>query len=135
MGHQVGDGRFAVRAGDPNPGGGLAGLPGRADLAVGGDPLVAQPVQGGVVPADARTDDHPFAGRQERLETVRRQGLAQFNGDALGTQPLGFALMLRPLAALQDENVDALLGQEPGGTQSRSAQPENHGHWHGLKLD
>ena len=131
----MGDGRFAVGAGDPNPGGGPTGLPGRADLTVGGDPLVAQPVQGGVVPADARTDNHPFAGRQERLETVRGQGLAQFNGDAFGTQPLGFALLLRPLTALQDEYVGALPGQEPGGTQSGSAQPENHGHWHGLKLD
>jgi hypothetical protein len=56
--HQMGDGGFAIGARDPDPGDPFHGLPSGGDLPLHPHPLLAEGLQGGVVPADARADDH-----------------------------------------------------------------------------
>ena len=59
---QVGHGGFAIGARDADPGGGGQGLPGRRQFACHGHALVTQLLEGGVVPADPRADNHALNG-------------------------------------------------------------------------
>ena len=58
MAEQMGDGGFAIGAGDPDPGDVLQGIPGQGHLPIHSDTGLAQLPQGRVIPGNARADHH-----------------------------------------------------------------------------
>ena len=127
MAHQVGDGGFAVGAGDADPGHAAAGLKGQLHVASNADALLPQFDQGGVVPADARTHHHAFGGGGESGESLGAQGGAELNRYPQLAQFGGFGGKLGAGLAFDHQHGLAEVVQQLGGPHARASQPNNHG--------